>query len=152
MEMKIASPCPMSWEEMAGSERVRHCGQCRLNVYNLVVMSREEVAALVRNTGGRLCVRLYMRDDGRAMLQDCPQGSARRKLRRAVALVGVLVLGALGWLLRTSGDEDRSIHPKWVQDALQYVDPKPQPGRIVMGEPALPPPPPAPTIPSGMPQ
>jgi hypothetical protein len=140
--LTIASPCPMSWERMPGSETVRYCSKCRLNVYNLVVMSREDVAALVRNTGGRLCARLYMRDDGRAMLQDCGQGSARRKLRRAVALVGVLVLGALGWMLRSAGDQDRSVHPKWVQVALEWVDPKPRTGSIVMGSPPPPPPPP----------
>jgi len=135
MDLRIASPCPMSWERMPGSERVRYCSQCRLNVYNLVVMSREEVAALVRNKNGQLCARLYLRDDGRAMLQDCAQGSAKRKLRRVLTMVGVLVLGTLGWLLRFAGDEDRSVHPKWVQNVLQWVDPKPSGGRIVMGAP-----------------
>ena len=82
MDFRIASPCPMSWQRMPGGDKVRSCSQCRLNVYNLTVMSREEVAGLVRSTGGRMCVRVYVRDDGRAMLQDCPQGSARRKVRR----------------------------------------------------------------------
>jgi hypothetical protein len=141
----------MSWEKMPGSERVRYCSTCRLNVYNLVVMSREEVAALVRNTGGRLCARLYMRDDGRAMLQDCGQGSARRKLRRALAMVGVLVLGSLGWLLRMTVDQDRAVHPKWVQNVLEWVDPKPRGGTIVMGSPPPRLPPPA-TSTSGAPQ
>lgn len=143
MDLRIASPCPMSWERMPGSESVRYCSTCRLNVYNLVVMSREEVAGLVRNTGGRLCARLYMKGDGTAMLQDCPQGSARRKLRRALTLVGVLVLGSLGWLLRIAGDQDRTVHPKWVRDVLEWVDPKPRGGRIVMGAPPPRPAPPA---------
>jgi hypothetical protein len=153
MDFKIASPCPMSWARMPGGDKVRSCSQCRLNVYNLTVMSREEVAALVCKTGGRLCVRVYVRDDGRAMLQDCPQASARRKFRRAVALVGVLLLGALGWLLRSSGDQDRSVHPKWVQNVLEWVDPKPRGGRIVMGvPPPLNAPTPAPKTTSATPQ
>ena len=126
MDLRISSPCPTTWERMPGSDRVRYCSLCRLNVYNLVAMSREEVAALLRNTRGRLCARLYVRRDRTATLEDCPQGSARRKLRRVLALVGVLVLGTLGWLLRIPGDQDRSVHPRWVRNVLEWVDPQPR--------------------------
>ena len=151
MDLRISSPCPMSWERMPGSDKVRYCSRCKLNVYNLVVMGRDEVAALVRNTGGRLCGRLYMRGDRTATLQDCPQGSARRKLRRVLTLVGVLVLGSLGWLLRIAGDQDRSVHPQWVRNVLEWVDPRPGGGSMLTG--TICPPPISPTNPpSGTPQ
>jgi hypothetical protein len=142
----------MSWDKMPGGDQVRYCGHCRLNVYNLAEMSREEVDAIVRTSKGRLCGRLYMRGDRTATLQDCPRGSARRKVRRAMAVVGVLLLGALGWLLRISGDRDRSMHPQWVRDVIEWVDPKPGGGTMMVGS-ICPPPrsqPPAP--PSGTPQ
>lgn len=32
--VSVASPCPLRWEQMIGNERVRHCSECNLNVYN----------------------------------------------------------------------------------------------------------------------
>jgi len=33
--VRIAAPCPADWDRMLGNDRVRFCGQCSLNVYNL---------------------------------------------------------------------------------------------------------------------
>ena len=140
----------MSWDRMPGTDLIRYCSQCRLNVYNMAVMSREEVAALVRNTPGRLCARIYMRADGKATLQDCARGRERRNVRRVLALVGLLLLGSLGWILRVAGDRDRSVHPQWVRDVIEWVDPQPRGGMIV-GQ-LCPPPPPPGTTPPGAPQ
>lgn len=30
----IAAPCSVPWDSMEGDERIRHCQQCKLNVYN----------------------------------------------------------------------------------------------------------------------
>ena len=45
--VSIASPCTARWEDMRGDERRRHCGSCRLQVYNLSGMSRADAEALV---------------------------------------------------------------------------------------------------------
>ena len=45
--VSVASPCPASWEAMAGDDRVRSCGQCQRQVYNLSELSRSEAEALV---------------------------------------------------------------------------------------------------------
>jgi hypothetical protein len=82
--ISVARPCPASWEEMKGDDRVRHCGGCRMNVYNLSAMSRRDAEDLVRKTEGRLCVRFYRRTDGTVLTQDCPVGL--RAFRRRVAL------------------------------------------------------------------
>ncbi len=84
--LRVASPCTVSWEAMAGDARVRHCGACRLNVYNLSAMSRREAEDLVRRSEGRLCVRFYRRADGTVLTQDCPVGL--RAVRRRLALLG----------------------------------------------------------------
>src|SRR5262245_30602687 len=36
--LRIASPCSADWDEMTGDDRVRFCGRCRKNVYNLSEM------------------------------------------------------------------------------------------------------------------
>ena len=138
MEFKVSSPCPVSWESMDGGHKVRYCGQCRLNVYNLTVMSREEVAALIRKTGGQFCGRLYVRADRRATLRNCPRGRNRQWLRRGMMAAAVLVLAGFGWLLKSAGNQDRSVHPAWVQTVLKWIDPEPAPREIFLGKMACP--------------
>jgi hypothetical protein len=95
----IAAPCKASWDAMVGDDRVRFCGQCEKNVYNLSAMPRQEAEALLAAREGKMCVRLYKRADGTVMTSDCPVGVKRRRRRRAVA--GVLAGG--GMLAATAG-------------------------------------------------
>jgi hypothetical protein len=102
--IKIASPCSMNWEEMYGNERKRFCGDCKLNVYNLSGMTRDEAENLIMNTEGRLCVRFYTRADGSILTQDCPVGWAKVKQRAQMVATAVfsLVLSLFGGLLFAS--------------------------------------------------
>jgi len=143
VNLQISSPCPESWEKMAGSNRVRYCGRCNLNVYNLAVMSPPEIEALVRKTGGQLCGRLYMRGDRKATLSDCKGGARRRWIRRAVAVGVLLVLAAVSWMLRQIDTSDRSMHPPLIRKVLNWIDPEPG-RRIMMGKMVCPTPLPAP--------
>jgi hypothetical protein len=95
--IRIASPCPVRWEDMPGDERVRACAVCGLHVYNLSAMPRAAAESLVREKEGRLCVRLYRREDGRVMVQDClmPVRAAARFV--ALRTIG-LALGLSGAL------------------------------------------------------
>ena len=93
-QIRIASPCNASWDSMEGTERARHCGQCKLNVYNISEMSRGEAEELIRETEGRLCVRLFRRHDGTVLTRDCP--SRARRFRRGVMASIVLLFGFLG--------------------------------------------------------
>jgi hypothetical protein len=80
---------------MIGSERMRFCGQCNLNVYNLSGMSRSEAEQLIARNEGRLCVRFYRRRDGSIITKDCPVGlrAIRRRLNSVVKAVSSMVLG-----------------------------------------------------------
>jgi hypothetical protein len=81
-ELKIASPCSASWEQMNGDNRTRHCSQCNLNVYNFSEMTSAEIEGLIAaSSGQRLCGRFYQRPDGTILTQDCPVG-LRAKIRR----------------------------------------------------------------------
>jgi hypothetical protein len=89
-QIRIASPCPVRWEDMTGDDKARHCASCNLKVYNLSAMTRDEAEALVvSKSGERLCVQLHKRADGTVITQDCPVGlaAARARVRRAVARV-----------------------------------------------------------------
>ena len=99
--IKIASPCSADWNEMYGDERKRFCGECKLNVYNLSGMTRDEAESLIMKAEGRLCVRFYRRADGSVITQDCPVGWAKVKQRTklyataAASLLMALFTGVL---------------------------------------------------------
>jgi hypothetical protein len=108
---RVASPCGASWEHMTGGDRVRRCGDCRQNVYNLSELTRDEAEALILEKEGQLCVRYYQRTDGTVLWRtDCPVGGARRVRRRRNAVVAAAVavlVGVLGMLgLRRLGQRD----------------------------------------------
>jgi hypothetical protein len=97
--LRIASPCPADWEKMVGDERIRHCSDCNLNVYNLSAMTERQVQKLIGGSRGkRLCARFYRRADGTVLTQDCPwslRALKRRASRVASAIVSaVLSVGA----------------------------------------------------------
>src|ERR1044072_3641791 len=92
--LRIAAPCSASWEQMKGSERVRFCHECNLNVYNISRMTRKAVESLIAHAPGqRLCMRLYKRADGTIITRDCPVGL--RALRRRVSPVAGATFPAL---------------------------------------------------------
>lgn len=90
---------------MYGTDRVRFCGLCSQNVYNLSAMTRDEAEDLIRGTEGQLCVRFYRRWDGTILTKNCPVGmrAIKERLKRAsaaviTALMSFLVnIGAVRW-------------------------------------------------------
>jgi len=96
-KVSVATPCPADWDRMVGGDRVRFCGQCELNVYNLSAMFRDEAEALIARTEGRLCVRFYRRQDGSIITEDCPVGLRALK-RRAARIRKAFISSVLGLL------------------------------------------------------
>lgn len=101
--IKIASPRTADWEQMKGTDRVRFCGECRKNVFNLSAMTRREAGDLLKQTNGNLCARLYRRADGTVLTEDCPVG-LRVKVAKVRRRIGWAVAGAL------------SLSTAWAQD------------------------------------
>jgi hypothetical protein len=167
--IRIASPCHASWEGMTGDDRVRHCCDCRLSVYNIAGMDREEAIRLIQEAEGRLCVRLHRRNDGTVITHDCPKGlwAVRRKAALAVACCAGLVVSLAALAMGSNKKRDDSvwevvrIHdaswrqnlPTFLRGLIDRIDPlpvavaggigpAPVQGKVVMG--AVAPPPPAP--------
>jgi hypothetical protein len=90
-DVEVAAPCKADWDQMIGSERVRFCGQCNLNVFNLSAMSRVEAESLIARTDG-LCVKFYRRFDGSIITRDCPVGL--RAIQRRVSYLAKAILAA----------------------------------------------------------
>lgn len=98
--VRVAAPCTVDWDQMIGSERMRFCGQCSLNVYNLSGMTRSEAEHLIARNEGRLCVRFYRRRDGSIITKDCPVGlrAIRRRVSYVARAMGSMVLGLFAGL------------------------------------------------------
>lgn len=85
--LRVASPCPIRWEQMSGDDCVRRCQECKLDVYNLSDMTASEAEKLLAAREGRLCVRFHQRADGTVITRDCPVG-IRSLIRRASRIAG----------------------------------------------------------------
>lgn len=140
-QLKIASPCTMDWAQMKGDDRVRHCGACKLNVYNIAGLSRVEAEALVGRhmKGERVCMRLLRRKDGTLITRDCPVGVHRlRVLRTKLALVAFpFVAAAMYWTGRQVAAQEQTQTQVLQGDvALPVEQPVELKGKPMMGAPA----------------
>jgi hypothetical protein len=125
--IRIAAPCPASWDDMAGDDRVRHCSLCQQSVYNVAALSRTEANALVTQATGRMCLRLFRRADGMVMTRDCPVGVLRAARRRLAGVVGAwafVFLVALGWFTLRPGAV-RAARAQ-VQELENRINPRPR--------------------------
>lgn len=141
-DIRIASPCTVSWDSMTGTETVRFCGECKLNVYNISSMRTKDAEKLVESANGRLCVRLYKRTDGTVLTQDCPVGvrAAMRRVTRAASAALTAALGIVSifsvraaFASAQDGGKPETCSPQMLQGGIA-----PPPDRIKMGIVALP--------------
>ncbi len=94
-DVQIASPCHERWDAMLGDERVRFCGRCEKEVFDLSEMTAVEAESVLAAHGGAACVRFYRRADGTVMTSDCPDRQRRRTRHRAIAVgAGLVAAGA----------------------------------------------------------
>jgi hypothetical protein len=129
--LRLAQPCPASWDDMPGDDRVRFCRDCQLHVYNLSALSRREAEGFLQARDGRTCLFFYRRADGTILTQDCPVGlrATRRGLRLLLgaAALALLVAGAqLAGYFGSAGRRERSM--AWLRDtkpvrAARQVEP-----------------------------
>src|SRR5215469_14430974 len=98
--IRIAAPCNAEWKWMYGNDRVRFCGQCSQNVFNLSTMTTEEAEDLIRRTEGTLCVRFYRRRYGSILTRNCSVGlqAIRDRLTSTRTHIIAAILSFLGYL------------------------------------------------------
>jgi hypothetical protein len=148
--IRIVAPCTVPWDGMRGDHRVRFCGECRQNVYNVAAMGRDEALALLLKKEGRLCLRLTYRADGTVVTGDCWERLRQARRRGWVAFAATMlvvlcveiaaqVVGLAALARLTRRDVMGSALPP---SAAAPVAPIPE-----MGAPEVAPPPPPPVSP-----
>jgi hypothetical protein len=105
---------------MVGDERVRFCGQCSLNVYNLSAMTKDDAERLVSQSEGRLCIRYYRRADGTILTGNCPVGlrALKRRMSRIASASAAAVISFLGGIFAVTGLRERAPIPVATQGAI----------------------------------
>jgi hypothetical protein len=135
--LRVASPCRESWAAMPGDDRVRECGKCQQNVYNLSAMTCEEAEALIESRNGRLCVRYFQRFDGTILLADCEIGARSKRKRRLIAagIAASLASGVGAYAARDPVEPDRAEpHSDGSYHQGDPVPPPPPDSDAVMGD------------------
>ncbi len=121
---------------MTGSESVRFCHSCKLNVYNISQFSDSEAQEIFSQNlnGNRMCTRIYRRPDGTVMTDNCPRALRRLRDLRNRAFYAAAKVAALATLFLSanlpsaaSSDKDKEkVAPqpsKSKSTALQSVKP-----------------------------
>ena len=92
--IEIQTPCTVPWDSMYGDQRIRHCGSCRKNVYNVAELTRAQALDLI-DSHEPVCLRIYRRPDGTVVTNDC--WSRLRAARRRGIWAFVAMLAIVGW-------------------------------------------------------
>ncbi|HEY7373664.1 MAG TPA: hypothetical protein VIF57_15995 [Polyangia bacterium] len=135
--VEIPIPCEVPWEGMPGDDQVRHCGQCKQNVYNVASFTRAEANRLLR---ARACVRIYRRPDNTVVTSDCRERLRAARKRGLLIFAGTLLVvlwaqicaqfvGLMG-LKRLVGGRATMGEP------APIAAPRPMPGQIALPPPA----------------
>jgi hypothetical protein len=68
--VQIETPCREDWRKMRGDRVRRYCDCCQLHVHDLTAMMAAEAEELLRNSDGRVCIRLARDKRGRPITLD----------------------------------------------------------------------------------
>lgn len=146
IKLKVASPCPASWDQMKGDDAVRHCESCDKDVFQISHMSTEQVEHfLLARKGLRTCVRFYQRADGTLLTSDCSVGkkAKRKKQVLSAAAAAAIGVGALGLNYGLSPEAPQSkakpaCHidsaPAPAPEAVPTPNVDPEPMELIQGE------------------
>lgn len=91
--IKLDYVCPYGWNNMWGDDRIRFCGACEKNVYNISQLSKKDALALIARKEGDLCVTFYQRRDGTVVTQDCLSILGTQTLREKYNILSLINAG-----------------------------------------------------------
>jgi hypothetical protein len=98
-EFKQSLPCNSVWDKLQGTERVRFCSQCSLQVYDFSKIELPEAEEQIFQKEGKRKFVLYKRRDGKFLTANCPVAVKRRLMMATAIACGILLLGGLILLL-----------------------------------------------------
>jgi hypothetical protein len=128
--LRVHTPCHRAWESLEGDRERRFCSDCSLHVLDAALLTREQALRIVRESSGRVCMRLECGPSGQAIFRDSPK---RERL-------AVLALSAAAGLLAACDEatpvvpqdaspgspsvlvpEEPELEPELLEELLGYV-------------------------------
>ncbi len=91
-KFRPATSCKSSWDKMTGSETVRFCEQCKLQVYDFSKTELPEAEEIIFKREGKKDFILHRRTDGKFLTTDCPVGVKNKQLLMVAGMVAALLV------------------------------------------------------------
>jgi hypothetical protein len=88
----VSSPCLADWDQMTGTDQIRFCNHCNLQVHNISELTYSQAARLIARSKGRLCVRYYRDSEGAPITRQAPV--ALHKIARRVSRLAASAFSA----------------------------------------------------------
>jgi hypothetical protein len=92
--IEIKNPCPVDFHAMPVEGRARYCAHCDRHVHDLSAMRSDEVADLICQNAGQLCVRFEQAADGQIVTLDYARPTPRRWTWEWLVLSVLAIFGA----------------------------------------------------------
>jgi hypothetical protein len=90
-----ATSCSASWQTMEGTERVRYCSKCKLQVYDFDSIELPEAESMIFKMEGKRNPTLFKKHDGKFLTSDCPVGVRTSQIRIMAVIGGAITIVAL---------------------------------------------------------
>jgi hypothetical protein len=144
--IEIPLPCHVPWADMTGDDRIRFCGDCHQNVYNVAMFTRAEATRLLNDSSGRVCLRIFRRPDGTVITDDCRARLRAARKRGLLIFAGTLVIvfwaqicaqfvGLMGLRRVVDGVRTQGEAPTMPMAGAVAPMPPPPPPPVEMGKP-----------------
>lgn len=122
MPVRVTHPCSLSWSEMEGGARQRHCRSCERSVQNYSLLTpSEREAMLAQAKTQRVCAFGLTDGQGRLRTREELSAGALRWLRSKTQAAGAVA--AMGLALQPGACD-----PAWVEAQVAPVRAEPAPG------------------------
>lgn len=110
----IPKPCQVPWDTMTGDERIRFCGMCKKNVYNISEMGTSEAESFLQENLGSVCLSFFRRADGTIVTDTCPKflkpvRDGFQCIRKVAAIILSALLSTSPGFAQTSGKCTRTV-------------------------------------------
>lgn len=115
LQLYVAEPCSVSWDEMTGDDERRWCAKCALHVIHGTSLTRLEALRLVQNATDRVCMQLELDATGAPRFR--PESPTRAP--RWMAPASAAILAACG----RTGAVEPPVDPPAVVEAASASDP-----------------------------
>lgn len=119
---KQSLPCSSIWDKLQGTDRVRFCNKCSLQVYDFSKVELPEAEEIIFQKEGKRQFVLFKRPDGKFLTANCPVAVKNRYMMITGIAVGIVVIGGLIVLMALNPPPKPAANPQPVTSGVSGSD------------------------------